>query len=86
MRKYFANIPLLIEHDLHLQIKQVAKETHLTQALVMRAAIRLGLPIFAAEFPKPQKYRRSLNKEYKRINKDWDRIERAAEHSRRQKA
>ncbi len=48
-----AVIPLAVPNDLHRDIKRGAKQTKLSQADVMRHSIRLGLPQFVDQFPKP---------------------------------
>ena len=47
------SIPLAVPNGLHREIKRGAKETGLSQADVMRQSIRLGLPQFVEQFPKP---------------------------------
>ncbi len=49
-----ANVPVTLTPDLHRDIRRASKATSLSQADVMRNAIRLGLPQFVKRFPKPE--------------------------------
>lgn len=46
------NVPVTLTHEIHREIKQVSKETNLSQADVMRQSIIVGLPKVSAAFRK----------------------------------
>lgn len=49
-----ANVPVTLPPELHREIRRACKETSLSQADVMRQSIRIGLPQFVRNFPKPE--------------------------------
>lgn len=62
MKPKLPNIPISLPHELHADIRRAAKETHLSQADIMRQSIRIGLPKFVKGFPKPEKTAKSAVK------------------------
>jgi hypothetical protein len=62
-----ALVPVLMDPELQGLIKGAAQETHLSQAAVMRAALRIGLPEVVKRHKTSPNFNRLVNLE------PWDR-------------
>ena len=54
MSKHKSIVALPMPSELHAEIRRAAKDTHLSQADVMRQSMRLGLPRFVEAYPQPK--------------------------------